>query len=307
MRINLKLVGTFLAVAEHSSFRKAAEQRHLSLPAVSMQIKQLEGQVGVSLFHRTTRKIELTREGEQLMISWRMAMAEIDSGLAQIRLAADLQQGRLAFACVPTVAASRLPMILTTFAKRYPGITLNVREAANKELLEAVRRREVDFGIGHMPEPREDLQFSPIFRDEYCALLARSYSVADRSGITLRELSKLPLLKLSTSTAFREHVDGVLRAHGLPTETNYEFKHVHTLLAMAEAGLGVAVLPRVAVPRRTGLKVVRISHPSMSRIIAIITIKGHSLSPAAARLVELCTEMVPPSGAVKSGRGKQKR
>src|SRR6478609_1560130 len=148
MKVNLKLLGTFLAVADNGSFRKAAEQSHLSLPAVSMQVKQLEERLGVALFQRTTRRVELTREGEQLMISARRAMAEIDGVLAQLQQAAQVQQGHLAFACVPTVAASRLPALLVDFAAQYPGISVGVRELALPDLLDAVRRREVDFGIG---------------------------------------------------------------------------------------------------------------------------------------------------------------
>jgi DNA-binding transcriptional LysR family regulator len=309
MKINLKLLGTFLSVAENASFRKAAEQSHLSLPAVSMQIKQLEEQLGVPLFQRTTRRVELTAEGEQLMISGRKAMAEIESGLANIQQAADVQQGRLAFACVPTVSSTRLPVILTTFAKKYPGITVHVRELANQELLEAVRRREVDFGIGPMPEPgrRTDLEFTPVFVDEYCAMLPRSYQDGGRSGISLRELSRMPLLKLSTSTAFREHLDEALRANGLPVETNYEFVHVNTLIAMAEAGLGVALLPRIAIPRKTSLKVVRVSSPVLTRTVSIVTIRGHSLSPAAAKLVELCDELIPPGTAVPRAAAAARR
>ena len=306
MRINFKLLGTFLSVAENASFSKAAEQNFLSLPAVSMQIKQLEEQLGVSLFQRTTRRTELTAEGEQLMISARKAMAEIDSGLARIQQAADVQQGRLSFACVPTVSASRLPLILTTFAKKYPGITVHVRELANKDLLEAVRRREVDFGIGPMPEKKGELEFKPIFVDEYCALLPRGYSDGGRNVISLRELSKMPLLKLSSSTAFREHVDEALRDNGLPSETNYEFMHVNTLIAMAEAGLGVALLPRISIPAKTALKVVRVSSPVLSRTISVITIRGHSLSPAAARLVELCDQLIPPD-AVAGGATPRRR
>lgn len=300
MRINLKLLGTFLSVAENASFRKAADQNHLSLPAVSMQIKQLEEQLGVALFQRTTRRVELTAEGEQLMISGRKAMAEIEGGLAQIQQAADVQHGRLSFGCVPTVASTRLPLILTTFAKRYPGITLHVRELANKDLLEAVRRREVDFGIGSMPERRGELEFTPVFVDEYCAMLPKGYQDGGRSGISLKELSKMPLLKLSSSTAFREHLDEALRANGLPVETNYEFMHVHTLVAMAEAGLGVALLPRIAIPAKTSLKVVRVSSPVLTRTVSIVTIRGHSLSPAAAKLVELCDEMIPPDAMAHS-------
>ncbi|MCT8180057.1 LysR family transcriptional regulator [Variovorax sp. CY25R-8] len=294
MNINFKLIGTFLSVAQNESFRKAAEETNRSLPAVSMQVKQLEEQLGVALFQRTTRKVTLTQEGEQLLISARKALAELEVGLSHIQHAADVQQGHLSFACVPTIASTRLPAILTAFAKKYPGISVHVRELANQDLLEAVRRREVDFAIGPVPDKKGELEFAPIFVDDYCAMLPRGYQDNGRASISLRELSKLPLLKLSSSTAFRDHVDNALKANGLSHESNYEFMQVTTLIAMAEAGLGIALLPRVALPRRTPLKVVRIIGPALSRTIAIVTIRGHSLSPAAARLVEMCNKLIAP-------------
>ena len=297
MKINFKLLGTFLAVAENASFRKAADQTHLSLPAVSMQIKQLEEQLGVALFQRTTRKVDLTQAGEQLMISARKAMAEIDAGLVQIQHAVNVQQGHLSFGCVPTVAGSRLPQILLKFSKKYPGISVRVRELAHIELLEAVRRRDVDFGIGPIPEKKGELDFSPIFVDEYFALLPKAFHDAGRAGISLRELAKMPMLTLSNSSLFRNHLDSVLKANDVETEPNYEFTHVSTLIAMAEAGLGVAILPRIAIPRKTLLKAVRITGPAISRTIAVITIRGHSLSPAAARLVDLCDQLIVPMPA----------
>lgn len=291
MRINFKVLGTFLAVADNSSFRKAAEQNHLSLPAVSMQIKQLEEQLGVALFQRTTRRVELTREGEQLMISARKAMEELEAGLLQIRQAADVQQGHLSFACVPTVAGTRLPRLLTEFAKRYPGISVRVRELVHSDLLEAVRRREVDFGIGPVCEKKGGLDFTPVFIDDYVALLPKGYRHGGRSGIALRELARMPLLMLSGATLFRSDLDAALKAQDLQPERNYEFTSVSTLIAMAEAGLGVGILPAVAVPHRTLLKPVLIHNPCISRTIAIVTIHGHSLSPAAARLVEMCDRL----------------
>ncbi|MES2979754.1 MAG: LysR substrate-binding domain-containing protein [Pseudomonadota bacterium] len=294
--INFKLLGTFLAVAENSSFRKAAEQTHLSLPAVSMQIKQLEEQLGLALFQRTTRKVDLTVAGEQLMISARKAMAELEGGLTQIRQAVNVLEGHISFACVPTVASTRLPRILLEFARKYPGISVRVRELTNDDLLEVVRRREVDFGIGPIPERKGELEFAPIFVDEYCALLPKGFRDGGRSGISLKELAKMPLLTLGTSSLFRHHLDSALKEHGLVAESNYEFTHVSTLIAMAEAGLGVAILPRVGLPPKTRLKAVRVTGPVLSRSIAVITIRGHSLSPAASRLVDLCEQMLVPAG-----------
>lgn len=295
MNINFKLLSVFLSVAENASFRKAADQTNRSMPAVSMQIKQLEEQVGVALFQRTTRKVSLTEEGEKLLISARKALAELEIGLSQIQHSIDLQHGRLSFACIPTVASTRLPLILTTFAKKYPGITVHVKELANHELLDCVRRREVDFAIGPMPENKGDLDFSPIFVDEYCAMLPKGYQDQGREGISLRELSKMPLLMLSNASAFRGHVEKALSTNGLEAKSNYEFVHVNTLIAMAEAGLGVALLPRIAIPRKTPLKVVRVVNPALSRTISIATIRGHTLSPSASRLVDLLSQLIAPT------------
>ncbi len=296
MKVNFKLLSTFLSVAEHTSFRKAAEQLHLSLPAVSMQVKQLEDRLGVALFQRTTRRVELTTEGEALMISTRKAMAEIDGALTRLQQAADAQQGHLSFACVPTVASTRLPALLVAFSRLYPGITVQVSELTQPELLEAVRRREVDFGIGPAPDRLGELEMRPLFDDDYVAVLPASHPAADKRSITLRELSKMRMLALGTSQ-FRKHLHESLAAEGLSPDLGYEFTHVSTAVAMIEAGLGVGVLPAVAVPERTSLKTVRIVRPVMRRTIAVMTIRGHTLSPAAARFVEMCDLLVPPAHA----------
>jgi DNA-binding transcriptional LysR family regulator len=293
MAVNLKLIATFLSVAQHSSFRKAAEELNRSLPAVSMQIKQLEEQLGLPLFQRTTRKVELTRDGVQLLISARRAIAELDGGLTRLQLSAEIQQGHLPIACVPTVSSTRLPKILTAYARKHPGVTVHVRELAQNALVDAVRHREVDFAIGASVERHRELDFAPIFNDDYYALLPRgSRTGARSSAIALRELAKMPLLKLHGATAFRDHIERAMEAAGLAFESNYEFMHAHTMIAMAEAGLGVAVLPGVGIPSGTRLKAVRIVEPRLSRTIGVLTVRGHRLSPAARRFVELCTRMI---------------
>ena len=298
-KINFKVLSTFLAVAEHTSFRKAADRLSLSLPAVSMQIKQLEERLGVALFQRTTRKVELTAQGEQLMISTRKAMAELDAGLSRIQQAADAQQGHLSLACIPTVAGTRLPALLIEFANRYPGVTVQVRELAQPELVEAVRRREVDFGIGLRPDRAGEFDCQPLFDDPFVAVLPESHPAASKTTITLRELAKLKLLALGTSQ-FRRHLQEALKSEGLTLDTTYEFTHISTMVAMIEAGLGVGVLPEVAVPERSSLKTVRVVRPAMMRTVTVLKIRGHTFSPAAARFVEIC-------GLLKPQRPKRSR
>lgn len=294
VRINFKLLNTFLAVAENVSFRKASEQTHLSLPAVSMQIKQLEEQLGVGLFHRTTRRVELTREGERLMIGARKAMAELDGTLARIHQAANVQQGHLAIACVPTVAGTRLPALMIAFARRFPGISVRVRELSQPGLLEAVRKREVDFGIGPQPERLGELRFQPVFADPYVALLPATHPAAAKSTVSLRELAQMPLLTMGASQFHRQLMQAFDK-EGLKPDLNYEFTNVSTAVAMAEAGLGVSIMPSVGVPRQTLLKSLKIVRPALSRTIGIVTIRGHALSPSASRFVDMCDTLIPPS------------
>jgi hypothetical protein len=297
VKINFKLFTTFLAVAENASFRKAAEQTHLSLPAVSMQIKQLEERLGVAVFQRTTRRVELTREGEDLMISTRKALAELEGALARIQQAAEVQQGQLSLGCVPTVAGTRLPGLLVAFAKTYPAISVSVRELSQPDLLEAVRRREVDFGIGPMPEKHGDLEFEPIFVDDSVALMPAALVSLDKTSISLRELSRLPLPLLSLGASqFQRKLNQALEDDDMLPSMSYVVTHVNTLVAMAEAGLGICILPAMAAPPRTKLKSLRIVRPSLSRTIAIMKIKGHTLSPSAARFVQLCGMLEPLPG-----------
>lgn len=293
MKVNLKVLTTFLAVAENTSFRKAADRLHVSLPAVSMQVKQLEEQLGVPLLQRTTRKVELTREGEQLVISLRRAMAELDGALMGIRQAANALQGHLVFACVPTVAGTRLPALLVDFARRHPGISVGVRELAQPDLLEAVRRREVDFGIGPVPDRTGDLHCEPLFTEPIVALMKASHPAAGKAGVSLHELSKGSVLRLGAS-GFRKQLASVLEQEGLAPDLQYEFTHVSTMVAMVEAGLGVGILPSIAAPPSRTLKAVRLVRPAMTRTLAVITIRGHRLSPAAARFVEMCGALAPP-------------
>lgn len=296
MKINFKLFTTFLAVAENGSFRKAAEQLNLSLPAVSMQVKQLEERLGVAVFQRTTRKVELTREGEELMISSRKAIAELDSALARIQQAAGVQQGQLSLGCVPTVAGTRLPALLVKFARIYPAISVSVRELTQPELLEAVRRREVDFGIGPMPEKAGDLEFQPIFIDQSVALMPPGLVAPEKTSISLQELARLPLPLLSLGASqFQRRLNQVLADESIAPELSYMVTHVSTVVAMAEAGLGICILPAIAAPPHTSLRSLAIVSPALPRTIAIMTIRGHTLSPAAARFVQLCDMLAPPA------------
>ena len=202
MKVNLKLLQVFLLVAEHESFRSAADQAHRSQSSVSTQIKQLEGQLGVALFHRTTRSVRLTSEGAQLLDCVRRALHEVEEGLRKIEEAVDMRRGHVSLGCSPTVAGSRLPIVLAAFRREYPDVKLFVRELTSADLFESLRKREVDFGIGPIVE-EGDLSFRAILREDIYALVPRRLFHTRQSVITLSDLVRMPVLLLNPATALR--------------------------------------------------------------------------------------------------------
>jgi DNA-binding transcriptional LysR family regulator len=284
-QINFKLLHMFIAVAENKSFRQASEQLNRSQSAVSMQVKLLEEQVGVALFHRTTRRVVLTAEGQQLLSHARRALAEWEGGLREIREIVDIQRGTLSFACVPTIAATILPQALQAFQASHPGISISLRELAGEDLLDCLRRRDADFGIGPDMSGSTEFQFVSLFEDPIYALGSRAFPFRRRASVDLAELCEFPILLNSKSAALRSMLERALAVRNLKMNIKFEVEHTHTLTALAAAGIGVGILPKVALPAlKKNMQAAAIVGPALVRSVCIVTLKGQSFSPAARAL-----------------------
>ena len=283
--INLKSLQTFLVVAEEGSFRLAAERLSRAHSAVSIQIRQLEEQLQVRLFDRTTRSVRLTREGILLRDSVQKAHLEISHGLREIREAADLKRGRISLASSSHLASIHLPAILTEFVRGFPGIAVTIRELTSRELVEALRRQEVDFAIGpHIEDSAFDV--TPILVEPLHALVHPSFITEERASVTWREISQFPILLPAPQTAMRRIVDRVLSENGIETQNRYQFIQAETIIAMAEAGLGVAIQPATRLEKLpvTQARVMALTEPSIRRAMSLMTLRNQPLSPAARHL-----------------------
>ena len=290
-QINYRLLHNFLQVAQAPSFRDASGKIHRSTSVVSAQIKQLEQQIGARLFHRTTRSVTLTPEGELLLQAARSGFREIESGLRQLQETLDLRVGRIAVASSPIMAATFLPPLLAEFEAHYPTIRILVRELTPAEIAQSLKSADADFGIGPRPDGKE-FSFEPLLQEEIMALVPRKFKPTATDTISLRELSRIPTLQLSQATALRSVLQQAARKHGIDLTPKYECTQAQTLIAMAHEELGAAILPASIIPIRLDKRVraLRIVQPTLKRPIGVITWPQRALSPAAARLAQLCRE-----------------
>lgn len=291
--INMKVLQTFLVVAEKGSFRLAAEALNRSHSAVSAQIMQIEAQLGVSLFERTTRSVKLTPEGHHLRESTQRAFYEIHLGLRRIREENDAKRGQLSLACSSHMASIHLPPILTEFVRTYPGIAVTVRELTSRDLYEALRKKEVDFAVG--PEEEDAaFDFTTLMVEPLQALVPHHFLDRSRASMTLAELSQFPMLVQTRGTAVRRVLEAAMQKQGLEVTTRYQFIHAETVVAMAEAGLGVAVLPASRLDRANlkATAVVDLTEPRITRSMALITLRKQKLSPAAQNLADKIVQQI---------------
>lgn len=291
--LNLKLLQTFVLVAEHQSFRHAADASLRSQSAISVQIKQLEEQIGFRLLHRTTRHVELTVEGRQLFDTALSVLTEIDHCIRTIQETIDFRRGRVTIACSPTIASARLSAVLGAFEADYPEARVIVRELNPTLLFDSVRSAEVDFAIGpYVSSP--DFDFEEILREPLYAVVPDTLDRSSAETIGIHELAEFPLLLLNRASALRTLLNSAFETEGIELTTKFEFSQATTLVEMARMGLGVAILPECVVPRHPeqGCNIRRISAEGLYRTVTIIKRRGLELTPTAAHLAQRARELI---------------
>ncbi|WP_161993489.1 LysR family transcriptional regulator [Muricoccus nepalensis] len=304
MNVNLNLLPTFVAVAEGGSFRLAAETIGRTQSAVSMQIQQLEAQLGRRLFSRTTRRVALTPEGEQLLGKVRAALEDLSDGLRQASGLVASHRGRVSVACAPSLAGSRLPGVIAAFQKAHPAVSLRLRELPLAGITESVRRQESDFGVGPPPLSPAGLLFQPLLTDPVCVLFRTGLLRGQRS-VRLAAVADQPIVLMG---GLRPMMEEAARRSGLALPVRHEAQQILTVLGLVRDGLGVGIVPGIAVPDplEEGLSALPLGGPGLHREIGIITRAERPLPPVATALVALLRRCLSPAAAARPRPGPRR-
>ncbi|WP_413207295.1 LysR family transcriptional regulator [Rhodospirillum sp. A1_3_36] len=286
--INLKLLHTFLLAAEHGSFRRAAEESNRSPSAVSMQIRDLEEQVGIRLFVRSPQRANLTPEGRILFEQVRKAMDDVETGLRRLTEVAAQRRGHVKIACAPTLAATRLAHILATFKLRYPRSVVEVTETPPTGALDLLLDQKVELYIGPEVPNMTEFEFEPLRADRLVACVPPEYDDGAKERC-LASFVGAPVILLEKTTAIRALINKILGEKGIALDLQYEVRNAHSALTFAAAGLGVSIVPSIAVPLHegTGYRVVPISDAGAERAVGIITARGYVRHAYSEQLMEL--------------------
>ncbi len=287
MNINLKLLHTFLIAAEKESFKRAADETNRSPSAITMQMRDLEAQIGLQLFLRSPGRVTLTREGKMLLEQVQSGLMQIQDGLDQLQMAVSEKKNSLTMGCAPTLASTRLPEILSSFKVNHPNVQVFVHEVSTLRAIELLIAEEMEFFLGPEIADMREFQFDPIAADPLYAAIPDKFDRGAASW-SLSDLASMPLILLSHPTALRSMLDALAQGQGLNLNVQYEVQQVTTALALARAGLGIALIPRIAtLYPGTGLRMATVDDELATRKLGIAMLKGKTPSRHCQRLIDL--------------------
>jgi DNA-binding transcriptional LysR family regulator len=293
--ISLRHMRAFLAVAEHSSFTRAAHALRRSQPTITETLRELEDALGVQLLARTTRSVSLTLEGEAFAEMSARVLRDVDGLIADMRALGTLERGRIRVVAAPSVATLVLAKPFATVAQRFPGIRLALADVTSREAERQLLDGQADIAFTSRWSSRAELAFTPLLRDRFGVVCPPSHRLAAGHGtVAWSELAGERCVGLIDATGIR----AILRdAPDLPasiTNPFYEAATTTSLEMMVTQGLGVAVLPALAAqrPPLNGLTFRPLVGPVSHREIGCLWRADRKLRPAEAKLATAVADHV---------------
>jgi LysR family transcriptional regulator, carnitine catabolism transcriptional activator len=285
---SLRHVRAFLAIAHWGSFTRASLELHVSQPALTVQIQQLENSLGVTLFERNKRKVSLTQAGQDLLAPLERLVVDAEAIMGTSRDFNSLRRGIVTVAAVPSLAATLLPAALGEFCQSYPGIVVRLRDSVGN-LLELVKSGEVDFGVGGESQRDRGVTVEELLVEPMCVFAPMTHPLAGRRRVTLAQVAEHPAILPQRYSSLRAILDRALEQHKIVLRPLHETSHISTTIGMVNAGLGIAILPRRALDCffSSSIRCIEIHNPVIERTVVIATRTGRTPSPAVKRLIEI--------------------
>lgn len=260
-----------VAVAEERHFTRAAARLHLAQPSLSRQVRLLERELGVLLFHRGPGQglVTLTSDGEALLPFIRRVLADVEATGAEARSLTGMVRGRLSIGATPSLITRVLAPALVEFHATHPGIELLVVEAGSRQLVGQLASGEVDLALVVLPIVDPLVVTTPLFDDPLVLAVAPDHPLAPRRQVRVADLDQLPLVMFREGYDLRAVTLDACREAGVEPRLVSQGGEMDGVLAFVAAGLGAAVVPSIALPTEGSLRAIPFAPPGLSRTVAL--------------------------------------
>lgn len=304
MDVSLRQVRAFLTIARVKSFTGSAAMLNVTQPALTMQVRRLEEALGVTLFDRDTRSVELTRVGRDLMPAFERTLEDFEAALGSARDIATQARGIVRLASLPSVAASVLPDAILSFRQKRPNVVFDLKDVIAGQVLNLVQSEQVDFGVMGGAVKAPDAQTIFEAQDRLYVIYPKGHEIGRLKAVTPAALAEFPLILMQRDTSVRAIVETGFHAAGLMPKATCEAIYMMTAVGMVRAGLGLTILPGSAreIKAEPGLQSRPIDDPMFTRPVSVIKKQGRTLPPLSQAFLEHLSACI---GAALTGDGRR--
>jgi LysR family transcriptional regulator, hydrogen peroxide-inducible genes activator len=294
--MNLKDLKYLVALADTGHFGKAAERTFVSQPTLSAQLKKLEEYLGVKLVERQPNNVQLTDVGKEVVVRARRMLGEGDEIIALARNNTDPLAGKLRMGLIPTIGPYLLPRVTQKIRKTMPNLSLMLYEHQTEPLLKRLRDGEIDLGIMALPAEPDGLDVRELYTEAFTVALPNGHPLAQKAAIRAQDLKGHTLLLLEDGHCLRDQALEVCSRVDIREPEDFRATSLETLRQMVVAGLGITLLPELAVESpfgsQRGLTIRQFAKPAPSRIVGAVWRKSSTRAPAIAAVCDVLEQVM---------------
>jgi LysR family transcriptional activator of glutamate synthase operon len=298
--MDLRQLRYLVALAEERNFTRAAAREHVAQPALSQQIRKLEGELGLALVQRTTRQVTITDAGELLVRRARMILAELEAALEEMQALRGAWTGRVRLGTMHTMGPVDISEVIAEFHRRHPGVEVAVHEQSSEELAELLRLGEIEVAFLSVTERIESrgLALRRLVSERLVVVLPPDHPLAAERQLQLAQLAGDEFVSYRRGARLRELLEDAAARAGFSPRITLETNEGRRILRLVSRGMGVALLPESDAASSTeDVSVVALVGRQITRDITLAWLEGRRLAPAASEFLSLALQRLVPAGA----------
>ncbi len=286
--LSLRDLRLILEVAERRSFTDAAQAVHMSQSALSRAVNDAERRLGARLFERTTRSVEPTAIGAELIRIGTSMLEQYQRGLHEFTLFRDGLGGLVRVAALPSIAATMLPSLVSTMKTTSPGIVIDITDTLAHVATDMLLAGRVDLAVTVDEGLPDEVAFTPLAKDRFHVVFRKDHAFHGRTQVTWTELAAEQLVTFGEASSLRALTDEAFAGLGVRPEQTFEAQNIAVIAGLVASGLGVAAAPAMVLPLMSfaELGAAELIEPTVDRDLGLAHVPGRSLSPAARHVVD---------------------